>query len=58
MKKIRGIIFDNLNEKNIMTKKCSTEEEAMQEATNSQKRLSKKFNCDTSRFDIIGTEIN
>ena len=57
MAKYRGIIFDNLTERNIATKKCNTEEEARQEAKKSQQRLCKRYACHISRFDITGLEI-
>lgn len=44
----RGIIFDNLEEWNIRTKKCNTEVEAKQEVSESIKRLCKKFKIETT----------
>jgi hypothetical protein len=53
----RGIIFDNLLDRNILTKKCKSEKEAREASKESQERLCKKFNCHVSRFDIAGVEI-
>lgn len=56
----RGVIFDNLEERNIRTKKCNTEAEAKHEVSESIKRLCKKFKIETTdnrfTFDYIEAE--
>lgn len=55
----RGIIFDNLEDRNIKTKKCNTETQVKQEVQESIRRLCKKFKIEITdnRFILNCIEV-
>ncbi len=52
--KYRGIVIDNLLDKELKTKQCDTEESARNEAKNSIERLCKRFKVAnlSGRFEL------
>lgn len=56
---IRGLIYDNLEEKNIFTKKCQTEEAAKIESKIVIGKLCKKFQISVKdeRFILVAIEL-